>query len=131
MNEDYYHEVGLSSIDLRTRYLGKEVNQSSNHLYVNVVAVKREYQGGIRIVKKIAEALEDILQNNFDDNSRPEKIYAVAVSKYGENMCEFFNFKNISVATRVYGQNINKRILYTGESNELLKRLRKVSRRDY
>lgn len=130
LKDDFYHTVGLSSKELRTGYLGKDVNSSDCHLYVNVVAVKREHHGNVRVVKKIAGAVEDILEYNFNNNNRPEKIYAVTVSDYGERMCEFFKFVKISVTTRMYDQNINNRILYTGDSSELLRRLKKISGRN-
>ncbi|WP_321383013.1 hypothetical protein [uncultured Enterococcus sp.] len=126
LQDDYYHTLGLSSADFKESYSSNQADYSNYSLYVNVVAVVREYQNSIRMLRELISAIQDILFNNFV--KRPEFISAVAVSKEGEKMCESLGFQKISESQRRYRDKINNRKFYCGKTLEVMQRLERFEK---
>lgn len=126
LQQDYYHEIGLSLQDLRIAYNGQNEIYHDNSLYINVIAICERYQGSVELLKAVALALKDILAHNFFVYKLPKKVYTVGVTENGSRMCQFFNFNLESVAERKYGETINKRMLYKLETEFLIEKLSKI-----
>ncbi|OTN84032.1 hypothetical protein A5819_003582 [Enterococcus sp. 7E2_DIV0204] len=130
LKDDHYHSVGLSLSDLRVTYDGVNKSYRRNSLYINVVAIVKEYQGSIDILKAIADALYDIIR--FDlfysttSNSYPENVYAVAITRNGARMCDYFDFVQKGKSTRVIDGIENERNLYKGNMDLVVKKLEKI-----
>lgn len=136
LKNDTYKKLGLSLEDLKAKdYFEHSIKDFSKfHLYVNVVAVKQEYKGSIKLLFSLLEAIEQIIQENFEHKERPEYIFATGVSSAGNKMCRLAGMEELSVSECEYvfnNQHIkHKRTLYFTDTTNLLFSLNKLKRED-
>lgn len=137
LKDDYYHTMGLSLSDLRIIYEGRNKSYRRNSLYINVVAITKDHQGSVEILKAIAKALYDIIKHDlfyttsYSENKYlyPKQIYAVAVTNEGERMCDFFDFNLEGSSARLIDTTETERKLYKGNVDLLINKLFKISKK--
>jgi hypothetical protein len=126
---DKYHDLGISSSEL---YLGFDEVKEGTPLYISVVAVKKEFQNHLSILFKLIECVEEIVQQL---PILPSDIYATAVTKDGQRMCQLFSEHKepLSSTTRVVCfegiEYEHSRTLYQFESKSFLEKVQRIKRK--
>lgn len=83
---DIYSKLGLHGSDLWLQDIKNVSNDTP--FYIDVVAVKKEYQNNRKILQKVIRAIDDIVSCLPE---KPTKAYAVGVTELGRKMCEMFS----------------------------------------
>ena len=124
--KDFYHHVGLSSIDLWEKH-----NQikAGSPIYVDVIAVKKEYQRNLSILKLVPKAIKDIIEEINNITEEPFDIYAVGVTNEGRKMCQMLGMDKISEIVRMEDDTTHTRTLFSSGYFGFVKQLEKVTRR--
>lgn len=121
--KDLYHHVGLSGSKL-----WEKANQLKAGLpiYVDVIAVKKEYQHNLSILKLIPEAIQDVIEEIHEITQGVFDIYAVGVTDEGRKMCEILEMTQLSEVTRTEDNVKHTRTLFRSEYIDFTKRLKKI-----
>lgn len=120
--KDLYHLAGLDGVNLW------EKNENSSRdlpVYVDVIAIKKEYQNQLDLLRLIPQALSEII-DSIDSTIPPTasgKIYAVGVTEQGRKMCQMLKMEEISEVERVESDIIHVRTLYSSEREDFKTRL--------
>lgn len=121
--KDFYHHAGLS---------GSNLWEKSNQLkaglpiYVDVIAVKKEYQHNLSILKLVPEAIQNIIEEIHEITQEMFDIYAVGVTNEGRKMCEILGMTQLSEITRTENNIKHTRTLFRSEYLDFTKRLKKI-----
>lgn len=107
--EDNYKEFNLDITDFVVDY-SENKDLSDCALYVNVVAIKKEYQGSPYALSKLSSAMLEIYKQVKSQNLID--VLAVAVTENGTRMCELTGMTKKSSHFREMGENSHERILY-------------------
>jgi hypothetical protein len=121
--KDFYHQADLGSTDL-----WEEHNQlkAGSPIYVDVIAVKQEYQSKLSILKLVPKAIKDIIEEINKITEEPFDIYAVGVTNEGRKMCQMLGMDRLSEIVRMEGKNAHTRTLFSSEYLDFTRRLEKI-----
>ena len=126
--KDLYHLAGLDGIDLweKSKYSFKDLP-----IYVDVIAVKKEYQNHLELVGLIPRALLAIIEDIDDNISDKAKgaIFAVGVTKQGRKMCQMLKMGKCSEVERTEDGHSHIRTLYQSNRADFENNLNKVVNR--
>jgi hypothetical protein len=126
--KDLYHLAGLNGKDLWE----KSTNSSRDlPVYVDVIAIKKEYQNQREVLKLVPEALSEILDDidvSIQDVANG-KIFAVGVTNGGRKMCNMLKMNKCSEVERVESGIPHTRTLYYSERNEFKKILKSIMKK--
>gem|GEM_PF-4275062 len=94
---DFYHHAGLEGMDL-----WKKTSQLTPGLpvYIDVVAVKQDYQKNNRLLKLVPEAIQDAIEEITERTKSTFDIYAVGVTDGSRKMCRMLGMTQLSEVTR-------------------------------
>lgn len=125
---DLFHKLSIPFEDL---FLPSSEIDNETSFYINVVAIKQSHQGSLKLIAKLAEAIEHIIQST---SPTPQAIYAVGVTDSGNRMCELmcsdrrYNYLGAVVRTNEGLTNTDsehKRAVYRYSTFEFLNNLQK------
>lgn len=106
-------------------------------MYINVVAVKGEYQNDINVLRTLVKAVKDMLENLEE---LPDEVYAVGVTDLGRKMCSIISNQSklsrdhhlVSVANRtevLHGETVShERALYKFDTDYFISRINSICR---
>lgn len=121
--KDFYHKAGLSSVDLWEKC---DRLKEGSPVYIDVIAIKKEYQNNKAILNLICQAMMDILWDMFLIEKGPYDIFAVGVTDKGRKMCHLLGMEKLSEVERGKGLNLHTRTLFRSDVNSFEKHLVKL-----
>ena len=121
--KDLYHYAGLDGIDLweQPKYL-----KAGMPIYVDVIALKQEYQHNNEILKLVPQALQDMFTEIEKITDEEFEIYAVGVTDEGRKMCQMLKMEQLSEAQRTEDNITHTRTLFKSSYFELDEYLNKM-----
>lgn len=120
--KDFYHKACLSSDDLWEKC---DHLKEGSPVYIDVIAIKREYQNNKAILNLICQAMIDILRNIFLIEKVSFNIFAVGVTDKGRKMCQLLGMEKLSEVERGEDLNLHTRTLFRLDINSFEKQLLK------
>ncbi|USI65385.1 hypothetical protein QR692_10355 [Lactococcus petauri] len=123
--KDIYHQVGLKGCEL---WEENAQLKAGSPLYVDVIAVKQEFQHNRNILKLIPGAMKDIIAEIHNTTHSPFDIYGVGVTAEGRKMCRMLGMQQVSEVVRTDCQSGQARTLFRAEYHDFITRLEKMTR---
>lgn len=123
--KDLYHQVGLKGCEL---WEENAQLKAGSPLYVDVIAVKQEFQQNRNILKLIPGAMKDIIAEIHNTTHSPFDIYGVGVTAEGRKMCRMLGMQQVSEVVRTDCQSGQARTLFRAEYHDFTTRLEKMTR---
>jgi hypothetical protein len=123
--KDIYHQVGLKGCEL---WEENAQLKAGSPLYVDVIAVKQEFQHNRNILKLIPGAMKDIIAEIHNTTHSPFDIYGVGVTAEGRKMCRMLGMQQVSEVVRTDCQSGQARTLFRAEYHDFTTRLEKMTR---
>jgi hypothetical protein len=126
--KDLYHLAGLDGIDLweKSKYSREDLP-----IYIDVIAVKKEYQNHLELVKLIPIALFGIIKeiNESISGSAKGTVFAVGVTEQGRKMCQMLKMGKCSEVNRIEDGQSHVRTLYQSNRADFEAILNKLTSR--
>lgn len=121
--KDFYHHAGLDSTDLWEK---NNQLKAGSPIYVDVIAVKQEYQSKLNILKLVPKAIKDIIDEINNITEEPFDIFAVGVTNKGRKMCQMLRMNQLSEVIRMEDNVKHTRTLFVSDYSNFKKRLEKL-----
>ena len=126
--KDFYHLAGLDGVNL-----WEKSRNSSRDLpvYIDVIAIKKEYQNQLDLLKLVPQALNEIVEDidvSIQDVAAG-KIFAVGVTKQGRKMCNLLKMNKCSEVERIESGISHTRTLYYSERNAFKNNLKSITKK--
>ncbi|MDG4982858.1 hypothetical protein OGZ51_01670 [Lactococcus lactis] len=125
---DFYHLAGLDGVNLWE----KSKNSSRDlPVYIDVIAIKKEYQNQLDLLKLVPQALNEIVEDidvSIQDIATG-KIFAVGVTKQGRKMCNLLKMDKCSEVERIESGITHTRTLYYSERNTFKNNLESIMKK--